>query len=93
MTLNFVTSTQLQKKLKKTMGQKPMQILLSNNKIEGMIFSKKMTEMFLESDLLTQIREELWELNDPETVETIREARLGKGNPVDFEKWAQKYEL
>lgn len=88
----FISITNLQKQLKKVFYSKqPIHVVLSHNEVSGIVFSKEAAGLLLESGSLDQIREELWELQDKETVALVRESRKGKGkHSVPFEAWAKK---
>jgi len=76
---HFIPTTQLQRNTKKVLNSEvPFQVILSNSEVAGIVINKKTAKMLLESDALTQMREELWEANDPTTVEMIKNARAGK---------------
>ncbi len=88
----FISITNLQRQLKKVFYSKqPIHIVLSNNTVSGLVFSKEATKLIMESGVLDQVREELWELQDKETVRVVRESRKGKGkNSVAFDTWTKK---
>jgi hypothetical protein len=44
-------------------------------------------------EAFTQLREELWELNDPETRKTVLDARAGRGKPIPFEEYLKKHDI
>lgn len=87
----FISITNLQRQLKKVFYSKqPIHVVLSNNAVSGIVFSKEAAELLLESGALDQIREELWELQDKETVELVRASKKGKGmHSVPFGTWAK----
>ncbi|MFH0770265.1 MAG: hypothetical protein V1926_02705 [Candidatus Peregrinibacteria bacterium] len=87
----FISITNLQRQLKKVFySDQPIHIVLSNNAVSGIVFSKEAAELLLESGSLDQIREELWELHDPETVQLVQGSRKGKGkHSIPFEAWAK----
>jgi uncharacterized protein with von Willebrand factor type A (vWA) domain len=61
--------------------------------MNGIIINKKTSQYLIDSGLLEQIQEELFELNDKETIDVIQKHRLGKSSPVDFDKFNQKHGL
>ena len=84
---DFISITSLQREAKKVFdSDHPIRIVLSKNAVVGLVFSKEAAELLMESDVLQQIREELWELNDPETQRVIAQSRSGKGDRVPFEQ-------
>ncbi len=88
---SFVSITDLQRGLKKIFYSKqPIHVVLSNNAVSGIVFSKQAAELLLESGALDQIREELWELQDKETVDLVRRSRKGKSDhSVPFDTWVK----
>lgn len=71
-----------------------MQIVMSNNAITGIVINKEIAEALLKSGALDQLREELWELNDPETAELVRRAKEGDdSDAMPFEDFAKEYGL
>lgn len=89
--MTYVSTTQLQRNPKEVFGKSPVQIILSNNEVQGMIFSKEATELLQKSGILEQIQEELWELSDAETVQVVKESREKKGDSIDFDIFAKAY--
>ncbi|MBU2213685.1 hypothetical protein KKC44_00390 [Patescibacteria group bacterium] len=87
---DFISITNLQRQLKDVFASKqPMRVVLSNNTVAGIVFSKDSAEALLKSGLLDQLREELWELNDRDTVRAVSGSRKGKGkHSVSFDTWA-----
>ncbi len=93
---DFISITDLQRHLKKVFSSKkqPVRIVLSNNKIRGVVFSEETAKLLVESGILDQLREELWELNDPETVKLVRDSREGKDiDSIPFDEWLRKGKL
>ncbi|NOS67395.1 MAG: hypothetical protein HOO67_03465 [Candidatus Peribacteraceae bacterium] len=88
---DLISITDLQRNLKKVFGAKqPIRVVMSKNAVSGLVFNKDTAKMLMESGVLDQIREELWELNDKETVRLVRKSRSGKlDNAVPFEAWAK----
>ena len=91
MITDFVSTTTLQRDCKKVLNSKPFQIILQNNKPQGMILSQQATELLTESGILQQIQEEIWEYMDEETVQVITSHRKGKGKPIPLEHFRKKY--
>jgi hypothetical protein len=88
----FISITHLQRQLKKVFYSKqPIHVVLSNNAVSGLVFSKEAAEWLLESGALDQIREELWELHDKETSDIVTSHRKGRGTPVSFDVLARKH--
>ena len=64
---------------------------MSNNDLTGIVLSKEAAKIILDSGVLDQIREELWELNDPETVQLALDSRQGKTHPIPFDDFAKQH--
>ena len=91
MPTDFISITNLQKQLKSVFeSSHPVRFVMSKNALVGMVFSKEAAELLMDSDLLRQIREELWEMNDPVTRNLVIRDRLGKTKPVPFESTLPK---
>ena len=92
MPIDFISITDLQRNLKKVLGSKQsVRVVLSKNAVVGMVFSKEAAQRLMDSDVLRQIREEIWELNDPETRDLVIRSRKGLTKPVPFDTFAKKY--
>ena len=90
----FISITNLQRQLKKVFYSKqPIHLVLSNNAVSGLVFSKEAAELLLESGALDQIREELWELQDPETRDLVIRSRENKIRPSTFKDFRKKHGL
>lgn len=90
----FISITNLQRQLKKVFGsKKPIHIVLSRNTVSGLVFSGEATALMMESGMLDHLREELWELNDPETRDLVQRARENKTQPVPFNDFAKEHGL
>lgn len=88
----FISITNLQRQLKKVFYSKqPIHIVLSNNQVSGLVFSQEAAKLLLESGVIDQIREELWELNDPETRDLVIRSKKGETKPVPFDTFAKEY--
>lgn len=80
MITDFISITNLQRNISKVFSsKKPFQIVLSNNAVKGIVIPTKPAKALLESGMLEQLREELWELNDAETIKLVEESRKGRG--------------
>jgi len=91
MEVNFVSTTQLQKNPTKVIDKEPIQVLLTNNKLSGMLLSANLTKHLLDSEIFQQIREEFWELNDKETKDVIKKCRSGKKPDMSLKDFRQEY--
>lgn len=77
----LISITSLQRHLKKVFYSKqPIHVVLSNNTVSGIVFSKEAAQLLLESGSLDQIRKEFWELKDKETVDAVRRSKKRKGS-------------
>lgn len=74
--MDFTTTTKIARNGRKEFDC-DYKIVFCNDEDVGMILGKKMYHALYDSGLLTQIREELREANDPETVKLITDYRAG----------------
>jgi len=89
---DFISITNLQRQLKQVLSSKePLHVVLSNNAVTGLVFSKEAATLLMESGILDQLREELWELNDKETSGLVERSRKGKTRAIPFDKFAKEY--
>ncbi len=70
--MEFTTTTEISRKGSKAFSQTKETIILNNNKMLGLYLPAELWQAVLDSWIINQIREELWELNDKETVELVR---------------------
>ena len=57
------------------------------------LFQKEAVEIMMKSGIFDQIREELFELHDKETVAVIQNHRSGKSKPTSFDDFTEEYGL
>lgn len=91
MQLNIVTATELQKQPSKVFKGSPIQLVFANNKMTGILFTGGLAQKVLDSGLIEQLQEELWEVQDEETSSLIAKSRLGKTKPVSLAAFRKKY--
>ncbi len=94
MITDFVSITNVQRQPNQVFGsEKPVQIVLSNNEMKGMIISTGMAKQLLESnafdDLIDEI--EIHLLHDKETLDLIKRSRSGKCKRISFDDFNKKY--
>ena len=90
---NFISTTKLQRSTKSVFSnKKPYQIILHNNDLAWILLSKDLSKILIDSGLLDQIKEELYEANDKETVNIIKNHRSGKTKPVAYDEIMKNYE-
>ncbi len=69
----------------------PIRVVLNKNVVCGLIVSQQAAQLLLKSGALNQIREELWELNDKDTVEVVYKSRKGDyQDSILFDDWVKK---
>ena len=91
---DFMSITALQRELKRVFGsKKPIQVILSNNKVAGLVISKAAAEMLMASGLLDQLQEEWAELHDKTTADLVAADRAGKTKPVPLASFANEHGL
>ncbi|MDP3975724.1 MAG: hypothetical protein Q8P95_02295, partial [bacterium] len=70
---------------------KPFQLILSNNKLQGAVLSADVVKYMADSGLLTQIQEELWELQDKVTRNVVQQSRFSNKKMVSLKSFRKKY--
>ena len=90
--MQFTTTTEISRKGSKAFSWTKETIILNNNKMLGLYLPWELWQAILDSWVITQIREELWELNDKETVETIRNYKSWKqSDSISLSDYRKKY--
>ncbi len=90
----FTTTTEIARKWKKAFDGLFYNTVLYNNKDIWMIIGKELADMLQENGILDQIREELWELNDPTTCELVEKSRNGEySDSISLEDFRKKYNV
>ena len=74
----YTSTTELARKGRKAFEWLTYSTVMCDNKDIWMIVWKDLARALEDSGVLQQIREELWELNDPETVELVEKSRKGE---------------
>lgn len=93
MIFEYISKTDLQRNPDKVFSKSPFKIVLNNNKQQGMFISQETVDVLMKSGVLSQIQEELFELQDQETIQVIADHKSGKSKPSPFEQFTQKHEL
>ncbi len=92
--MRIISTTELSRKGKKAFDGLLYSTVLYNNKDIGMIIGKELADALEDSGVLQQVREELWELNDPETVEIVKRYREWKqSDEISLEDFRKKYDV
>jgi hypothetical protein len=90
--MNFTTTTEIARKGSKVFEMYDEAIVLNNNKNIGLLVWWELAQALLDSWILQQLREELWELNNKETVETISKYKLwNRINSISLDDYRKKY--
>ncbi|MDD5770433.1 MAG: hypothetical protein PHE25_05685 [Candidatus Gracilibacteria bacterium] len=90
--MHFTTTTEIARKGSKAFNIKDYSFVLNNNKNIGLIIGEELGKALIDSGVLQQLREELWELNDKETVETIEKYKSGDiSNSISLNDYRKKY--
>lgn len=92
--MQFTTTTEIARKWSKIFSEYDEAIVLNNNKNIGLLLWWKLAQALLDSWVLQQLREEIWEVNDKETVETIKKYRnWDKSWNISLNDYRKKYGL
>lgn len=90
--MNFTTTTEISRKWSKVFEMYDEAIVLNNNKNIGLLLWGKLAQALLDSWVLQQLREELWELNDKETVDEVLSYREWKlEDSISLDNYRSKY--
>lgn len=73
--MEFTSPTEIIRKGAKAFEKSDEMVILKNNNFLGLYLWGELGKAVQESGLIQQIREELWEMNDEETVNSIMEYR------------------
>ena len=92
--MQFTTTTEIARKWSKIFQEFNEAIVLNNNKNIWLLLWWALAQAVLDSWVLQQLREELWEINDKETVETIKKYKLwDKSWNIHLNDYRKKYGL
>lgn len=92
--MNFTTTTEIARKWSKIFKTYDEAIVLHNNKNIWLLLGWDLANALLDSWILQQLREELWEIQDKETVELIRSYKeWKKTDSISLDDYIKKYGL
>ena len=90
--MHFTTTTELARQGSKIFSTYDEAIVLNNNKNIGLVLGGKLAQAVLDSWVIEQIREELWELNDKETSELVSSYKdWKKSDSISLDSYRKKY--
>lgn len=90
--MQFTTTTEIARKWSKIFQEFDEAIVLNNNKNIWLLLWWELAQAVLDSWILQQLREELWEINDTETSELVRWYKEGKkSDSITLEDYRKKY--
>lgn len=91
--MNYTTTTNIARNGKKEFDE-GIKIVLSNNEDIGLIIGKDVYEAMKASGLIDQIREEVREASDPETLKVMKKAKKDdRSTAIDFDAFRKKYDV
>lgn len=92
--MHFTTTTELARQGSKIFSTYDEAIVLNNNKNIGLVLGWELAQAVLDSWVINQIREELWEVNDKETSESIKNYKdWGESDMISLTDYRKKYGL
>lgn len=92
--MDFTTTTELARKGSKIFSEFSEAIVLNNNKNIWLLLGWDLAQAVLDSGVINQIREELWELNDKETSTTVKKYKSwDKEDMINLSDYKNKYAL
>ena len=90
--MKFTTTTEIARKWSKIFSELDEAIVLNNNKNIWLLLWWELAQAVLDSGILQQLREELWEINDKETYELVRWYKEGKkSDSITLKDYRKKY--
>ncbi len=91
--MNYTTTTNIARNGKKEFDE-GIKIVLSNNEDIGLIIWKDVYEAMKASGLIDQLREELWEAQDPTTQKLLKKAsKNDRSGAIDLADFRKKYDV
>ncbi len=92
--MQFTTTTEIARKWSKIFKELDEAIVLNNNKNIWLLLWWELAQALLDSGVLQQLKEELWELNDKETVDTIMNYKSwDRSNMIILSDYRKKYNV
>jgi hypothetical protein len=92
--MHFTTTTEIARKWSKVFSTYDEAIVLNNNKNIWLLLGWELAQAVLDSWVITQIREELWELNDKQTNDlVVWYKNWEKSDSIDLEEFKKKYNV
>ncbi|MCP4524256.1 MAG: hypothetical protein GY828_08625 [Candidatus Gracilibacteria bacterium] len=92
--MDFTTTTEISRKGSKIFEQHDEAIVLHNNKNIGLLLGGELANAVLESGVLQQLREELWESQDNETKNLVGDYKEGKkSDSISLDDYTKKYAI
>jgi hypothetical protein len=92
--MNFTTPTEIARKWGKIFDELDEAIVLKNNKNIWMLLWWDLAKAVLDSWVLQPLREELWELRDKETCNTIKDYHdWNFKESITMDKFREKYDM
>lgn len=90
----FTTTTEIARKGSKVFSTYDEAIVLNNNKNIWLLLGWELAQAVLDSGVITQIREELWELNDKTTSGLVdSHEKWKKLDSISLNDFRKKYEI
>lgn len=90
----FTTTTEIARKGSKVFSTFDEAIVLNNNKNIGLLLGWDLAQAVLDSGVITQIREELWESNDKTTSNLVEwYQKWKKSDSISLNDFRKKYEI
>lgn len=92
MSMNFITTTEIARNGSKSFKTRDYSLVLNNNKNIWLIIWEELWKALLESWVMDQLREELWETHDKETTTLIKKSKSwDRTDSIGLEDYRKKY--
>lgn len=91
--MDFTTTTNLARNGKKEFDH-GIKIVMYNNQDIGLVVGKDFYEAMKDNGIIDQIREEMWEMHDPETMRMIDlYNKNDRSNALDIDTFRKEYQV
>ncbi len=92
--MQFTTTTEIARKGSKIFKNLDQAIVLNNNKNIWLLLWWQLAQALLDSGVLQQLKEELWELNDQETCDLVSwYKKWDKSDSISLNNFRKKYNM
>ncbi len=93
--MQYTTPTEIVEKGSKVFEEYQQAVVLQNDEPIWILFGWDLAQVLMENDVITQLREELWELNDEETNSMVVDYRNNwlSEDSISFSDFKKEHDL